>query len=152
MATRDPQRIRAETAAVATNRGPLSKRAWRDVRRACALNASGGVRFVEIHGVKITFNWGSNAINPIATGSTGTSESRAPTQPTPRQHARATSEAPAAAPSGDPPAPRGNARQRRSRTRLQEFLQRKRDAAEASNQTGQVAAAVDATDAAMNES
>ena len=153
MASRDPQRIRAETVAAAANRVPLSKRAWRDVRKASDLNNRGGVRFVEIHGVKITFNWEQVRLPPLAEKHTGSGDSHGPkraSQPRQPRIARgATGEASTAAPSGNPAAPRGNARQRRSRTRLQEFLQRKRDAAAAQPSADQVAAAVDTTDATM---
>ena len=132
MSSRDVAANRRGRVAGPANRGPLSKRAWQDVRRALSTQPRADVHAVELHGVKIIYNWKKKTRLAPGHPAAGAGETQAPRRGTTSQQHRGDSNAePHAEPNGNPAAPRGNAKQRRSRTRLQEFLQAKRAAAEA---------------------
>ena len=115
----------------ASKRGWLGKRAWQDVRRAMSTQPRADVHAVEIHGVKIIYKHKSTRESPHHPAE-GAGETQASQRVASSQQQRGDRGAEShAAPTGNPSEPRGNAKQRRSRIRLQDFLQAKRAAAAA---------------------
>jgi len=133
MASRDAAAVNPRSGRVARpeKHGPLSKRAWQDIRRALSTQPRADVHAVELHGVKIIYKH-KNARDSPHNPSAGTGDAQVPQRGTSSQQQRGADKAePHAVSTGDPSTQRGNARQRRSRKRLLEFQQAKRAAAAA---------------------
>jgi len=112
---------RAAGAVAAANRAPLSKQAWRDVRRALRTQPRADVHAVELHGVKIIFKHKISEKADASSSAGGAKDQPRPTKSS-SQDPRKDREEPDAASGGNPPAPRRNSRQERSWKRLQKYI------------------------------
>ena len=125
--------VKAPRLATTANRGALSKREWQDVRRALQARPGPGVHVVELHGVKIVYAKKDSAqgLEGGRNAGKGARDAHAPARPKPIAPDPAASSA--EAPASRPRQAGGNARQRRSKARLEEFLRKKRDLAKETN-------------------
>jgi len=112
---------RAAGAVAAAKRAPLSKQAWKDVRRALRTQPRAEVHAVEVHGVKIIFKH-KFAGKADASSSAGGAKDQPQQSKSSKPDSRKDRAEPDAASGGNPSAPRRNARQKRSWKRLQEFI------------------------------
>ena len=112
--------------ATTVKHGALSKREWQDVRRALQAQTKAGVHAVELHGVKITYAKKAPCFSKKY-GASGKGEGANPAPARKNPHSSrpcansAEQSTGASAPVG------GNARQRRNRSRLLDFQQKKKE-------------------------